>query len=75
MSKLFGGGKPKAPEPYKPSRQQIEAEKNQLERQRAQESEINEREAQRRKIMAGGRQSLLTGSAMGVDDGMKDTLG
>ena len=76
MSSLFGGDKPKAPEPYKPSKESIELEKNQLERQKQQESEIAEREARKRKGMAGSRMSLLSGSALGVPSGgQSDTLG
>lgn len=78
MGKLFGMGKPDKPEPYKPSQSQIEAEKKGLERQRGQESELKEREAMRKKMMYGGRSSLLRGSALGVQgegEGLKETLG
>jgi len=78
MGSLFGS-KPKKPEPFKPTKQQLEAEKQSLERQKQQESEMAEREAQRRKRSQGGRSSLLRGSALGViesnEQGMKDTLG
>ena len=78
MGGLFGGG-PKSPEPFKPTQEQLEAEKQTLERGHQQKSEIAEREARSKRRMSGSRSSLLRGSALGVMDdeskGSKETLG
>lgn len=64
------GGKPKA---FKPSEEQKALEKSQSESRMAQESEMKEREAMRKRMRA-GRSSLLTGAATGVED-KQTTLG
>tara|TARA_R110000796_G_scaffold76768_3_gene171597 strand:+ start:10005 stop:10241 length:237 start_codon:yes stop_codon:yes gene_type:complete len=78
MGGLFGGG-PDKPEPFKPTREQLEAEKQTLERGHQQKSEVAEREARAKRRMSGSRSSLLRGSALGVLDGElkgdKETLG
>ena len=60
----------KRPKKYRPSAEQRELEKRQLEEQREQQSEISEREALSKRKRA-GRASLLTGAQTGV----KNTLG
>jgi len=66
--------KPKAPEPFKPTETQKELERSQLETTASQKSEIAERSA-RAGTRRMGRRSLLTGSATGVEEEKKTTMG
>ena len=70
MGSIF---KPKAPKAPGPTAEQLELESRQKEQALAQESEIAEREAIRRRASS-GRSSLLTGAATGVED-KQTTLG
>lgn len=66
--------KPKA-QKFEPSAEQQAIERQQLEQQRGQESEMSERRAMQKRRRA-GRQSLLTGTEAGVGDSdLKSTLG
>ena len=72
MGSVFS--KPKAPKPYEPSESQKQLERAQMETRASQQSELA---SARGKITqrARGRRSLLTGSATGVDEDKKTTLG
>lgn len=65
MGSLFS--KPKAPEPFRPSEEQKQLERNQLESRREQESEMAKRAA-KSQSKGYGRRSLLTGAATGVEE-------